>query len=198
SQLQDYWGRADIVNDGVESTRSDEGAARLGGSLAAASPAYALILYGTNDWNLSACHRVITCFTIENMRTMIRTAKAAGTLPVMATIIPANPAYVDRLAEARNAWIDDTNAALVPMARSEGALVADLHAAMLAADPDLPSLFTDHVHPDDRGYAAMADEFFRVLTQPVGTGGAAQGLNVRPEAAGPSAAGSSGKRHRPL
>jgi lysophospholipase L1-like esterase len=197
SQLRDYWGRADIVNDGVESTRSDEGAARLGGSLAAATPAYALILYGTNDWNLSACHRVITCFTIENVRSMIRTAKAAGTLPVMSTIIPANPAYVDRLAEQRNGWIDETNAALVPMARSEGALVADLNAAMRAEDPGLTSLFTDHVHPNDRGYAAMADEFFRALTQPVGATPAAQGRLERREAAGPVAAGSSGKRHRP-
>jgi lysophospholipase L1-like esterase len=195
-QLQDYWGRADIVNDGVESTRSDEGAARLGASLAAAAPAYALILYGTNDWNLSACHRVITCFTIENVRSMIRTAKAAGTLPVMSTIVPANPAYVDRLAEQRNGWIDETNAALVPMARAEGAVVADLHAAMLAASPDLPTLFTDHVHPNDRGYAAMADELFRALTQPVGPAGAGQGPVELPGVAG-SAAVSSGKRHRP-
>ena len=202
SQLRDYWGRADIVDDGLESTRSDEGAARLGASLAAAAPAYALILYGTNDWNLSACHRVITCFTIVNVQSMIRQAKAAGTLPVVSTIIPANPAYVDRLAEQRNGWIDETNAALVPMARAEGAIVADLHGAMLAASADLPSLFTDHVHPNDRGYAAMADELFRAITQPVGPAAAAaaspsQGVVGLPEAAGPPAAGSSGKRQRP-
>jgi acyl-CoA thioesterase I len=206
SQLRDYWGRAEIVNDGLESTRSDEGAARMGASLASAAPAYALILYGTNDWNLSACHRAITCFTVVNVQSMIRQAKAAGTLPVMSTIIPANPAYVDRLAEQRNGWIDETNALLVPMARAEGAVVADLHAAMLAASDDLPTLFTDHVHPDDRGYAAMADEFFRALTEPVGAAGmtarsaaatAAQGVVGRPAAAGPSAAGSSGKRQRP-
>lgn len=169
SSLRDYWGgRAEVINDGVESTRSDDGAARIGGSLAAERPAYALILYGTNDWNLSACHRVITCFTIENARSMIRQAKAAGTIPVLSTIVPVNPAYVGRLADERNFWVDETNKALVTMARAEGAIVADLNTAMKAESPDLPALFTDHVHPNDRGYGAMADAFFRALTRPVG------------------------------
>jgi acyl-CoA thioesterase-1 len=177
SSLRDYWGRAEIINDGIESTRSDDGAARIGASLAAERPAYALILYGTNDWNLSACHRVITCFTVENARSMIRQAKAAGTIPVLSTIVPVNPAYVSRLPEERNFWIDETNAALVPMARAEGAIVADLSAAMKAESPDLPELFTDHVHPNDRGYGAMADAFLRALTQPVGP--AARAVDLR-------------------
>jgi lysophospholipase L1-like esterase len=168
SQLRDYWGEADIIDDGIESTRSNDGAARIGASLAAERPAYVLILYGTNDWNLSACRHVYTCFTIDNLRSMIRQAKAANTMPVVSTVIPANPAYQG--ADGRNAWIDETNAVLAPMARSEGAVVADLHAAMLAESDDLPSLFTDHVHPNDRGYAAMADEFFRAITQPMGPG----------------------------
>ena len=92
-----------MINDGVPSTRSDDGAARIAGSLAAERPAYVLILYGTNDWNLSACRRAFPCFTIENLRSMIRQAKAAGTVPVVGTIIPANPAYVNRLAADRNA-----------------------------------------------------------------------------------------------
>ena len=138
-----------------------------------------LILYGTNDWNLSACHRVITCFTIENARSMIRQAKAAGTIPVLSTIIPVNPAYVNRLPEERNAWVDETNAALVPMARAEGAIVADLNAAMRAESPDLPELFSDHVHPNDRGYSAMADALFRALTRPVGAAPAAPAFDGR-------------------
>ena len=83
---------------------------------------------------------------------------------MVGTIVPANPAYVDRLAEQRNAWIDETNAVLVPMARAEGAVVADLNRAMKDASADLPSLFTDHVHPNDRGYQVMAQEFFRAIS----------------------------------
>jgi lysophospholipase L1-like esterase len=169
SRLRDYWGgRAEVVDDGIASTRSDDGRDRIAGSLAAERPAYVLILYGTNDWNLSACHRVITCFTIENARSMIRQAKAAGTIPVLSTVIPVNPAYVNRLADERNFWVDETNKELVTMARAEGAIVADLNAAMKAESSDLRELFTDHVHPNDRGYGAMADAFFRALTQPAG------------------------------
>ncbi|HEY8150360.1 MAG TPA: SGNH/GDSL hydrolase family protein [Vicinamibacteria bacterium] len=197
SRLRDYWGRAEVVNDGIESTRSDDGRDRITGSLAAERPAYVLILYGTNDWNLSACHRVVTCFTIENARSMIRQAKAAGTIPVLSTIIPVNPAYVNRLADERNFWIDETNAALVPMARAEGAIVADLNAAMKAESPDLPALFSDHVHPNDRGYSAMADAFFRALTQPVGVAPAAQSKEPPGAAGPPEAAGSSSYRQRP-
>jgi acyl-CoA thioesterase-1 len=197
SQLRDYWGQAAVVDDGVPSTRSDDGALRLGGSLAAERPAYALILYGTNDWNLSACRHVYTCFTIENLRSMIRQARAAGTVPVVATVIPANPAYAG--ADGRNAWIDETNAVLIPMARAEGAVVADLHQALLAEDPSLSRVFTDHVHPNDRGYAAMADEFFRAITAPVGTVALAQEAFELPAPVGPpEAAVSSARRQRPL
>ena len=171
AQLRARWGRADVIDDGVEATRSDDGAARIGPSLAAARPAYVLILYGTNDWNLSACRSgyIENCFTTANLRSMVRQAKAAATMPVVGTVIPVNPAYVDRLAEVRNGWIVETNAAVKAMARQEGVTVADLHAAMLRETDDLPSLFSDHVHPNDRGYAAMADEWFRAITQPVGT-----------------------------
>ncbi len=166
SRLADYWGAAEVIDDGVESTRSDDGAARIGESLAAERPAWVLIEYGTNDWNLSACRHVYSCFTIQNARSMIQQAKAAGTLPVVGTIIPANPAYVDRLADERNSWIDETNAALAPMAREEGAVVADLNAAFKRETTDLSSLFSDHVHPNDHGYEVMAAELFRAITTP--------------------------------
>jgi lysophospholipase L1-like esterase len=165
SRLIDYWGRAEVVNEGVVSTRSDEGADRIAASLARVAPAYTLIHYGTNDWNLSACRHVWSCFTIQNLRTMIQRTRAAGSLPVVATIIPANPAYVDRLAEQRNEFIDETNAVLVPMAREEGAVVADLNGAFKRETSDLRSLYTDHVHPNDRGYEVMAAELFRAITR---------------------------------
>ena len=75
-------------------------------------------------------------------------------------------------------------------------MVADLNGAMIAETPDLPELFSDHVHPNDRGYSVLADAFFRAITSPVGTA-AAQDLDS-PEAAGAAGrAASSGKLHRP-
>jgi lysophospholipase L1-like esterase len=164
-QLRDYWGAAEIVDEGVSATRSSDGAARLGASLAAVRPAYALILYGTNDWNSFVCRHVDECFTLPSLRSMIRECRAAGTVPVVATVPPVNPASRDPLAADRNSWAIETNSLLRPLVRAEGAVLADVHAALMdEAGNNLPALFTDHVHPNDRGYSVIADEFFRAIT----------------------------------
>ena len=63
-----------------------------------------------------------------------------------------------------------------PMARQEGAVLVDLHAAFVKQG-DLSQLFSDHVHPNDRGYALMADEWFKAITGPVaGTSAAGFGF----------------------
>jgi lysophospholipase L1-like esterase len=49
------------------------------------------------------------------------------------------------------------------MAAEENTIVADVHAAMMAAGP-LPDQFTDHVHPNDEGYRVIAQAFFEALT----------------------------------
>jgi lysophospholipase L1-like esterase len=139
---------------------------RLPDSLARQRPAFALIHYGTNDWNGFGCRTL--CGTAENLRRMVRACRAAQTWPVVGTIVPANPAYEDRMASARNAWIVATNAEIRVMATTEGVSLADLHAAFVREEPSLEALFSDHVHPNDRGYAVMAAEFFRALAAPRG------------------------------
>jgi lysophospholipase L1-like esterase len=166
SDLHDYLGSGEVVNEGVEATDSWEGVDRILDSLAYRRPAYALIHYGTNDWNRAECR--LLCGTTENIRQMVQVCRAQNSLPVVATIIPANPAYTDRMPAQRNAWIDGTNLQIRAMAKQEGVLLVDLNAAFVAADPDLVSLFSDHVHPNDRGYAIMAQEFFRGLVSPRG------------------------------
>jgi lysophospholipase L1-like esterase len=164
--LRDHWGRADVVNDGQAAGKSGDGAERIGASLAAVQPAYTVILYGTNDWNSFACRNVWSCFTLASIRSMIRQARAAGSLPVVGTLPPVNPAYTDRFAENRNGWIVETNLQLRPLVREEGGVVAEVHAAMTAeAAGDLEALFTDHVHPNDRGYEAIGQAFYRAITQ---------------------------------
>jgi hypothetical protein len=54
------------------------------------------------------------------------------------------------------------------MAKQEGAPVADLEAAFLA-EPSLPALYSDHIHPNDSGYAIIAREFFNAITSPRGS-----------------------------
>jgi lysophospholipase L1-like esterase len=165
--LRDHWGRAEVVNDGQSATRSGDGADRIAASLGAATPAYTLIMYGTNDWNSFACRRVWSCFTVPSLRSIVRQTRAAGSLPVVATLPPVNPAYVDRLAEDRNGMVVEINLQLRPMVREEGGVVAEVHAEMMEeAGADLEGLFSDHVHPNDRGYEAITRAFFRAITEP--------------------------------
>jgi lysophospholipase L1-like esterase len=164
-RLEAHFGVATVVNEGVPGTRTGRGLERIGEALAEHRPAYTLILYGTNDWNKAACKHDDDCPTVENLTAIVRAVRAAGSLPVLGTIIPANPApaYSVKNPPSRNAWIDQTNTSLRLMAQNEGVLVADLHAAFMAYG-DLVPLFSDHVHPSDLGYEVIATEFLRVIT----------------------------------
>jgi lysophospholipase L1-like esterase len=171
--VRSFWGSSDVIGDGIESTLSDQGADRIGQSLAKHRPAYALILYGTNDWNNAFCRNAVKCFTVPSIRSMIQQCKANGTVPVVGTIIPANPAFVDRLAEDRNGWIAEMNGYIKAAVKEEGGVLADTNAAMMRAagsTANLPGLFSDHVHPNDAGYDAIAQEFFKTVTTPVPAG----------------------------
>jgi lysophospholipase L1-like esterase len=166
ANLRSYWGSTHRVpSEGVSGTKSNSGANRIGSSLSRVRPAYTLILYGTNDWNDLSCKVDFPCFTIESLRSMIVQVKDARSRPIVGTIIPGNPAYGDRVPPERQDWIKRMNDLIRPMAVQEGAVVADLYAVFMR-EPDLKSLFTDHVHPNDDGYAIMAREWARAITQP--------------------------------
>jgi lysophospholipase L1-like esterase len=165
TQLREAFGVGQVLNRGVDGTTSDEGLDRVGRGLRALTPAYTLTLYGVNDWNDAACRTAFPCDTIDNLREIVRFVKDADSLPVLATITPANPALN---APERNDWVERMNDLIRPMAREEGALLVDLEAAFLK-EKDLPSLFFDHVHPNDRGYAIIAEEFAKAISQPTGS-----------------------------
>jgi lysophospholipase L1-like esterase len=162
--LGNFWGRADVEDGGVGGSRSDRGAQRVGQVLNNVRPAYTLILYGTNDWNDSHCRGDgFPCYTIDSLRTMIGVARSLQSKPILATIPPVNPIFVDRLAAERNVWVEEMNVLLQEMAASENTPVADIHAAFMS-QPVLSDLFSDHIHPNDDGYDLIADVFFRTIT----------------------------------
>jgi len=162
SQLARHFGEAVVVNRGVTATDTKEGLQLIRDQLRAERPAFTLIHYGTNDW--LHCAGQIPCYTIENLRRMVVAVKGPQSLPCLATIIPANPKLNPG---GRNNWIHNIDAHIRELATAEGALLVDLEAAFLR-EPDLPALFSDHVHPNDRGYKIMADEFFRAISRPRG------------------------------
>ncbi len=165
-QLAAYWGEARVERDAISGTKSEQGLARLAPALHLLRPAYTLILYGTNDWNRLDCKdERFPCFTIDSLRTMIQIVRNTQSLPVVGTIIPANPAFVDRDGPARNEWVARMNDLIRPMVLEEGAVLADPHISFLE-QPSLEALFVDHVHPNDDGYRLISQAFFDAITGP--------------------------------
>lgn len=165
SRLIGYLGAAQVLDEGVSATRSQAGAQRIADSLRRRHPAYTLIHYGTNDWNEQSCRSAFPCYTIDSLRTMVREAKAQGSLPVLATIIPSNTDYNAFVPQARNDWLALMNALIRELASQEGAVLADQWAAFFQVK-EIGQLFVDHVHPNDAGYKIMANTFFDAITRP--------------------------------
>ncbi len=165
ADLRSYLGDAFIANAGDPGTRSIEGEARMTRELGRHDPAFTLILYGTNDWNAAVCRSEFPCYTIDALRSMILQARDAGSNPILGTIPPANPAWLDRNATERNIWVDQMNDLVRSMARQEGVPIAEIHGDFLA-QPSLRDLFFDHVHPNDAGYQIIAHSWWNAITSP--------------------------------
>ena len=178
-QLSSYLGTGEVVNEGRDGTQTNEGADRVGRALSRRHPAYTLILYGTNDWNTLSCQTQAgpPCQTIEKMRSLIASVKAFGSLPVLSTIIPANPALQPA---ARNQWVQEENRLLQDLARAERIPLAD-PAKLFFAQSNLPAYFADSVHPNDAGHELIARAFFEAVTGPRSlTGVSGAGAYFRP------------------
>jgi lysophospholipase L1-like esterase len=174
AQLASYFGQAFVVDTGIDGTFSSRGAARIPGVMSRERPAYTLILYGTNDWNDQRCQNVpaAQCYTMDNLEIIVDYVKSRSSYPVLATLPPTNPALAPK---ERTDWNVQLNALIKALAQRDGAIVADLFAAFPSAIPsDLPRYFSDDVHPNDQGYALMAQAFLKAIgTSRSGTPGPA-------------------------
>lgn len=166
-KLSAFLGAAELRREGIGGTLSEQGADRIGQRLSRNRPAFTLILYGTNDWYECPEDDPPACFTVDALRSMVGQVKAAGSLPVLATIVPVNAGYDARVPPARNEWLKGLNVLIRAVASQEGAALADVEPAFYqAAGNDLSQMFSDHVHPNDRGYDVISDVFFKAITSP--------------------------------
>ena len=160
ARLIAHFGDAFVNNRGGDATNTFEAIERFRRNVPANEPAYTLILYGTNDWHDPVCQQnTPQCHTVSNLRTIVRSVKAEGSLPFLATIIPVNPALNG---QGRNDWVDGTNVQLKAMAQAEGAFLVDLNQAF-KNQPSQPALFDDGVHPNAAGYEIIAQGFFEAI-----------------------------------
>jgi lysophospholipase L1-like esterase len=169
SQLQTYLGAASILDQGVEATRTNKGATRVLASLQQSNPAFVLIHYGTNDWNEHECQVAPPCYTITNLQFIVETAKSFNSFPFLATIIPVNVGYDQRVPPERQTWVHNQDALIRQLAAQENVVLVDLEAAFLKAFAEnggnYQVFFSDHIHPSDLGYAIMVKTFFEAITQ---------------------------------
>jgi len=176
ANLASYWGSSHSVpNEGYPGKKSNKGESLMGPALSRVRPAYTLILFGTNDWNDSECRTAPPCYTIDALRSMVLQSRDGGSFAVLGTIPPVNPKYVDKGATERNDWVRQMNDLLRAMAKQQQVPVADIHDAFMKRG-DLPSLFFDDIHPNEAGYALMAQVWTRAITQPLGASTSRRGL----------------------
>lgn len=163
AKLAAFFGRAEVIDGGASGTRTNQGARRIAEALARTKPAYVLVQYGTNDWNFPSCKQVEGCFTLKHMPRILQAIRTAHSLPCVATLVPPNVGFDQRVPPERDEWVSGVSEEVRRIARDEGALLVDLQAAFVA-QPARRGLFTDHLHPNESGFALMADTFFRALT----------------------------------
>jgi len=169
AKLAAHFGRGMVVREGADATRSNRGAERIDESLSRARPAYTLILYGTNDWNVGECKTSPPCFTIDSLRDIVLSARGSQSLPVLSTIIPGDPRSI--MQPDRNDWVRDMAPRIKSLGREMGVPVADPQ-ALFVASPNFQNLYVDHVHPNNAGYELIAQAFFTAIATPTGASGA--------------------------
>jgi lysophospholipase L1-like esterase len=174
--LGGYFAGAVVTNRGADATNTYEALERFRRNFRGQQPAYVLILYGTNDWNVPECQDKAPCFTVDNLREVVNLVKDANSLPVLGLIPPVNPA----INAGRNSWVQDINRYIRAMGEEEGAAIADTYAAFNGKGGDLSRFFIDHVHFNDAGYKVIAEAFFAGIAGRGVTAASTGGLGWKP------------------
>ncbi len=151
SHLSEFTNRSIVViNSGVGGEDTTDGLGRLAGLMVTDPKQYVLILSGANDIAVLVDTATIT----QNLTGMVRQVTAAGCLPLLGSLTPRREgAFLGGL----NERINEINSLLPAMTTFEGALLVDTHAWLFGH----PDFYSDHIHPNQMGYDALAEGWFR-------------------------------------
>ncbi len=155
-KLRTIYPGAVVVLCGVGGERTSDGVERIDSVLAEEDGEYILILEGTNDIQAGISRETI----LFNLKEMVRKTIEHGSIPVLGTLPPR------RDLEMWNRWTERLNREQIrPYARQEKILLAD-HWEFFYAEPDWEALIgRKDEHPNDAGYAVMADCWFVALEE---------------------------------
>ena len=112
-----------------------------------------LLLEGINDLNAFGEDRIPAA--ADAMKQLMREVKRRGMVPMVATMVPLNPA--GRRAGAAE-WVQNYNRDLVRTAQAEGVTVVDLYSQF-----DVGLQGPDGLHPTEEGYQRMAEIFLAAI-----------------------------------
>ena len=157
-----------VINRGVGGEHVEDGARRMPVVLSFDHPGFVLIMEGTNN----ASHCDDPPFIANALRSMVESAKANKTIPLLGTIPPnfRSPTCAQDV-------IDQTNVLIRGLAAAEGIVLAEIfdgmnNRALFGLSPD-----QDPLHPNEQGYAVMAGIWYNALLQAVPGGGTAVALH---------------------
>ncbi|CAM4262809.1 Por secretion system C-terminal sorting domain-containing protein [Pedobacter westerhofensis] len=155
-----------IFNFGVGGETTGQGLLRIDAALA--NPAdFFLILMGANDAIRIADNQLRVIDAVNNMRVLIGKAKAKNLPVIIGTIqyfVEDRGTPAERvLARRRNRIVDQINNAYRNLAVESSSRIADFNSTM-GKDP---SLYSDFVHPNARGYEVLGLVWFDAINQEI-------------------------------
>ena len=158
-----------VVNRGVGGEETPAGLRRLPSVLAIDKSGFVLILEGTNDAHECRDGSGVT----NNLQNMVRIAKNSQAIPIIGTIPPSfrnNPCADD--------VITSVNINIQAFASANQVVVAEIFEGMNDRSLFGISPNRDPLHPNEAGYARMADIWFQAMQKAI-PGGTASALRRR-------------------
>jgi len=152
-----------MANEGWPAESIDTGLGRLPDAMAFNTPEVVLLLEGANDL-LGNPSSSTTVYIASKLRDMVRTAKTR--VPASRVLLATFPPQFHGSPKDRGAgaeFVPDLNQLIADVARSEGATLVDLYAALLV---DVKRYIgSDGLHPTEQGFTLMSQTFAKVIQE---------------------------------
>ena len=151
---------AEVINEGFSAGHTFEGAERIESVILTHLGKYLLFHYGTNDVISTDIPTSAVVFNIEYMMTK---CLEYNVQPILTTLIPRHGKRNEALHRERGFAI---SLGIKELAQTLDIPVIDLWDIFLyypESDGGYLSLMSDHVHPSEKGYQLMAEEWLQAL-----------------------------------
>lgn len=151
---------AEVINEGFSSGHTFEAVERIESVILTHLGKYLLFHYGTND---VICTEIPTSAVVFNIEYIMIKCLEYNVQPILTTLIPRHGRRNEAIHRERGFAISQ---GIKELAQSLDIPVIDLWDIFLYypdSDGGYLSLMSDHVHPSEKGYQLMAEEWLRAL-----------------------------------